>query len=343
MYPLLLKLTWSSCRRKRAAGLAAAPIAGLSAMTAAAALHAAAALSRFTPGGGPARQLKRRMAALADAFAEAFPDRNDRLTLEDGLGFAGRVGEWQRLLPHYDVVQGYSTSTAEPMLAGHPYTAFEHGTIREIPYAATRQGRLTALSYHHASHVFVTNIDCVASADRLAPGRYTTINHPFDEEHGRGDESWRPLRADLCAALDADLLFFFPARHDWVPGRGQADKGNDVFFRGFAALRRAGVGAGLVCCAWGSNVAESRSLIDSLGCSRHVKWVQPMPAVRFERMARAVHCVVDQFVLGAFGGILFKAAAVGAPVLTYLNDTLARQARVYHRLFSAGTARPSAV
>jgi hypothetical protein len=37
-------------------------------------------------------------------------------------------------------------------------------------------------------------------------------------------------------------------------------------------------------------------------------------------MASAADCVVDQFVLGSFGGVMFKAMAVGAPVVTYLDE-----------------------
>ena len=32
--------------------------------------------------------------------------------------------------------------------------------------------------------------------------------------------------------------------------------------------------------------------------------------------------VVDQFKLGAFGGVVFKAIAVGTPILTYLDESL---------------------
>jgi hypothetical protein len=109
-----------------------------------------------------------------------------------------------------------------------------------------------------------------------------------------------------------------------VPGTGYADKANDAFLRAFAALRR-GHRVGLVCCEWGANVHQSRSLLEELGCARHVKWVAPLGIVAFERMCRAAHCVVDQFKLGAFGGVMFKAMAVGAPVCTYLDERQVRR------------------
>ena len=158
----------------------------------------------------------------------------------------------------------------------------------------------------------------------VVPGKFTLINHPFDEDQGLAVAGWEARRAQLQAELDCEWLFFFPTRQDWVAGTGYADKANDVFIRAFAALRQHHR-VGMVCCDWGANVAQSRTLIDELGCSRHVKWISPLPTVQFERMCRAAHCVVDQFKLGSFGGVMFKAMAVGAPMLTYLDEEQLRR------------------
>ena len=47
-----------------------------------------------------------------------------------------------------------------------------------------------------------------------------------------------------------------------------------------------------------------------------------MPLAPFQRMCRAFDVLIDQFKLGAFGGIMFKAMAVGCPIVTYLNEEL---------------------
>jgi hypothetical protein len=54
--------------------------------------------------------------------------------------------------------------------------------------------------------------------------------------------------------------------------------------------------------------------------SAHAAWLPPLGLVQFQRMARACHVVADQFKLGAFGGVTFKALSVGAPVLTRLDE-----------------------
>ena len=46
-----------------------------------------------------------------------------------------------------------------------------------------------------------------------------------------------------------------------------------------------------------------------------------MGIVKFERTAKACDVVVDQFKLGAFGGVMFKAMSIGLPICTYLDES----------------------
>jgi hypothetical protein len=78
---------------------------------------------------------------------------------------------------------------------------------------------------------------------------------------------------------------------------------------------------GAVFCDWGANVNQSKLLIESEGLTENVLWSKPMAIIPFERMAKTCDIVVDQFKIGAFGGVLFKSMAVGAPILTYLNES----------------------
>ena len=248
--------------------------------------------------------------------------RVDCLEEKDVVGVFRLLPKWSAVLKSYDFVIAYSTDPFIPLVVGVPYFAFEHGTLRDIPYATDTQGRRTSLSYAHAKHVFVTNFDCISSAERLAPGRFTLINHPYDEDHGSLVTGSDQLRQSLLARLDAEHLFFFPTRHDWVVGTGYADKANDIFLKAFAELHRLGWKVGLVCCEWGKNVEQSKELLEREGVTQHVTWFAPMAMTRFERMSMACDVVVDQFKLGAFGGVLFKAMATGSPILTYLNEAL---------------------
>lgn len=259
---------------------------------------------------------------LVRMFAAEFPHRNDKLTTSDIDPYSHHFNEWKMLLNLYDIVIGFSTDPFIPLLCGKRYFAIEHGTLRDIPFAPDGQGRRTALAYRFAEHCFVTNFDCAGNAEQLALGRYTLINHPYDEDHGLSVKGADELRSRLLRALDCDFLFFHPTRQDWVEGTGYADKRNDVFLHAFGALRRRGLRVGLVICSWGANVANSRQLLEELGCSAHVRWTSPLAITPFERMCKACDAVVDQFKLGAFGGVVFKAMAVGTPIVTFLNEVL---------------------
>ena len=255
-------------------------------------------------------------------FREAFPERKDQLSEAEVSYFASGINHWRELFSHYDVIQAYSTDVIYPMLAKTPYIGFEHGTLREIPFENNATGRLTALGYHRANAVLVTNSDCLDNAYALSTGPVRFINHPYDEDHGLNVEGVDSLRQTLCEELQADFLIFFPTRQDWVASTGYADKANDLFLRGFAQLRKSGYAVGMVCCEWGSNVEQSKTLLRELEVEQYVQWRQPMAIVRFERHAAACDLTADQFKLGAFGGVLFKAMSIGVPVCTYLDGPM---------------------
>ena len=73
-------------------------------------------------------------------------------------------------------------------------------------------------------------------------------------------------------------------------------------------------------CRWGRNIADSEALLHELSVATHVRWMQPVGAVGFNRHCQASNVVADQFTLGAFGGVLFKAFCNSRPVITYLDE-----------------------
>jgi glycosyltransferase involved in cell wall biosynthesis len=285
----------------------------------------AAVFRRSGEGGSAAYDFDRRKAELLRIFRDAFPDRSDQLTDAELEDYRGAAALWRELFVHYDIIHAYGTAPLEPMLADVPYLALEAGTLRNIPFAPSFAGRMTALSYRLADHVFVTNFDCLENARQLAPGRVSLITHPFPEDHGKGVKGWEGRRAQLCRELNADFLIFFPTRHDWVPGTGDAEKGNDVFLKAFCRLRRQGLRIGMVCCRWGHNVAQSMRLLEEGEAADAVRWLPPLGTRAFERMVKACDLVADQFKLGAFGGIFFKSLAVGAAVCTRLDEEACRR------------------
>ncbi len=73
-------------------------------------------------------------------------------------------------------------------------------------------------------------------------------------------------------------------------------------------------------CEWGNNIKESKTLVTELGISDYVMWKNPMGTIEYERYMLASDIVIDQFLLGAFGGVMFRALSAGKPVCSYIDQ-----------------------
>ena len=139
-----------------------------------------------------------------------------------------------------------------PLLAGvEAFVAYEHGTLRDIPFEDSPRGRTTALGYRQAPVVLVTNADDLEAAHRLGvpAERIVALPHAVDTNK-LFDFATR--NAATTAAPQAQPTFFAPARHDWVEGFTSQLKGNDRIVRA------------VVCCAI---AAITRTLSSSTGAA----------------------------------------------------------------------------
>src|SRR3954447_3048715 len=215
--------------------------------------------------------------------------------------------EPQRLFGGYDVVEAYATHPILAYLAGGaPFVAFEHGTMRELPFEDSWRGRLLSVAYRMAAKVVITNPDVIGSARRLGLENTIFIPHPVDETKYTPGAS--PLRAELGVADDERLLVS-PSSQTWHL------KGNDALLRGFAEYLRGGGRAVLVLTDWGPDVERSRALACELGLEERLRWLAPLPKLRLIEAYRAADLVLDQFVLGTFGAIAPEAMACGTAVV----------------------------
>lgn len=216
---------------------------------------------------------------------------------------------YKAALRHYDIVQGYTTAGLYPLVCDSPaFTAYELGTLRGLPFEDSDIGRLTAWVYRAAPAVFVTNIDCIESAERLglAPERVHPILHGYDT-----DAAATFARAN-ARPIDRDPpLILAPARHHWKEGNLSWLKGNDVLIRAAGRLARAGRSFKLVFMNWGMEVDLSKQLIEAEGLSRHVEWSPPLARLNLWDMYMRAVCVADQFQAPAFGGVALDALALG--------------------------------
>ena len=267
---------------------------------------------------------------LAQLFRCVFPQRRD--ILEEGellahLGyFLGELPRFKRLFANYDVVIGYSTDGTLPLIAGkRNYIAYEHGTIREIPFRRDVVGRLCALVYARARTVLITNCDNIVAAQRLGLRRFAFVPHPILEDQV-GAVQITELRQQLCNEHDADFIVLHPSRQHWSDARDpNYDKGNDILIRGFARfVSEQRPKALLILVEWGQMVADTRALINELGIAHRVIWLNPIPVRLLAEYVAASDVLADQFTIGAWGATMPLGLLVGTPTLIRLDEEVHR-------------------
>ena len=256
-------------------------------------------------------------ARVLAAFDAAFPNRADRLTLDDVRRFGG-IDVWRSLFALYDIVQAYATYPLHALLAdSHPYVAYEHGTLRTFAFGDDPLSRLTALAYRESDHTFVTNGDVLEHARELGIPRFSPMIHPLDVEQHERDRSAEA--AAIRRRYGADVLLFCPMRHDWEI------KGTDVHLRALPELASRVPGRVLLLlCRWGGDVGRAESLIDRLGIRERVAWLEPMPREPFIAHLKAADVLLEQMTLPHFDATIPQALAAGTPaVMSYRPESTA--------------------
>lgn len=257
---------------------------------------------------GNALEFDRVVADRVEQFATAFPERADKLSVDDCSAYAGTIHEWKRLFEQYDLVQAYATDVVYPLLADKAaYVGFEHGTLRDFTLGDNSISRLTSLGYQRASHVLITNGDCLAYAQKIHVESYTPMVHPVDDGlvarvHGDYER--------LHAEYGVKYLFICPLRHDWKV------KGTDRYIRSLPKLvDKLGRDFRLIMTTWGSQVNDSLQLADSLGVADLIVWIDPLNRTQLVRYHKSVDIVFDQIALPHFGATSPQAIAAGVPVI----------------------------
>ena len=245
------------------------------------------------------------------------------LRSDDVAGYMGHDALWEKVLKHYDIVQGYATDGIYPLLHGHAnYTTYEHGTLRTIPFDDNAQGRMCASVYKNSKHSFVTNLDCMEAARKLSleEEKFTALPHAFDSS--KVNDFLLNEGAGIEKAISPPT-FIAPARQHWRGGGASWCKGNDIIIHAIKILDDAGLNFSVIFVEWGEDVPASKSLIKELDVGHHVKWVEPMSKKELWATYLASVGVIDQFFVPAFGGVTFEALSLGVPVLSRLDEVAA--------------------
>jgi glycosyltransferase involved in cell wall biosynthesis len=251
---------------------------------------------------------------LVDAFNTRFPNRSDRMTSDDLLELESMVPYGERVLRYYDLVQAYSTDPIVPLMLGkRPYVAFEHGTLRDFTLNDSSVCRRTALAYNMADHVFITNGDCLAYAQKIGVECYSPMLHPIDERRIRTIANHKNR---LRKRLRRTHIFLCPLRHDWIV------KGTDQYIRALPAIRQAiGDDFVVIMTKWGAELEKSQILAEGLGVAPWLTWWEPLQRSALLRVMKSVDVVFDQLALPHFGATAPEAIAAGVPVISSYHPT----------------------
>lgn len=260
-----------------------------------------------------------RIGNMAERSTPSDPNLGDEENIDPYLRCLSRWKHpyFRALLSKYDVIQCYGTYTAIPLMAEHPrYFAYEHGTIRSIPFQPTAEGELCAASYLAAAAVFVTNSDNIAAAEKLGLETERTIALPHAVDSSK---LIRIARANKPHAPGRLVRFFAPARHHWVDNDPAWAKGNDRVIHALARVRATGRQCVLHTVDWGKDTEASKALANSLGVADMIEWRAPMRKRDLWKEYIDCDAVLDQFVVPAFGGVTFEAMLLGRRVLTNIH------------------------
>ena len=252
---------------------------------------------------------------VGDLSIEEFRAKYD-VSEADYNAFSVTARHWQPLFRHYDIIQSYSTDPIWPFLSQlENYVAYEHGTIREIPFQDDPVGRLSKRAYLAAPAVFITNVDNIKAADRLGltEEQRHYLPHAFD---------CRKLLAyaQTCGVTydaNAPKQIFMPSRQHWVDGDPNWAKGNDNVIRAAKLLKDRGFAPAIKFIEWGNDVEASKQLIAQLGVEELITWSPMLNKQQlWEEYLRST-AVIDQFLLPGISGVSFEAMTLGIPVITH--------------------------
>jgi glycosyltransferase involved in cell wall biosynthesis len=248
---------------------------------------------------------------ILEEFTKLFPWREDKLTEKDFLPYLDSLHWFRKIFSKYDLIHACATDPIYAMLAmpDRPYIAFEHGTLRDLPFENSPQGRLLSLAYRKARKVIITNPDTISSAEKLGIKDYVFIPHPLDEAKYAPRET--PVSKELRKRYNIDHILFCPTRHDW------AVKGTNIAIEGFGKYIKAhNKKALLILTLWGQDIKRSKRLIGDLGIKEYILWVPVLNETRHVEYLNAADIVLDQMILPSFGAIACKAMSCAKPVIT---------------------------
>jgi glycosyltransferase involved in cell wall biosynthesis len=222
-------------------------------------------------------------------------------------------------------------------IKGLPYAAYEHGTIRSLPFQDNDYGRLIKNAYENANVVMITNADYVKAKRRLEfdPEKIVYIPHGFDDDACLG--FLNSFKKE--PRIGNQVRFFAPARHAWVDGDDGHSKGNELIVHAVQELTSQGhTNFCVTMLEYGADVVATKKLIQDLSLGDYFEWHPTMTRGELWKWYANSDAVLDQFYIPAIGQIGVEAIALGARLINADNGSMTEFFGDPSPILSANTA-----
>lgn len=218
-----------------------------------------------------------------------------------------------KMMREYDVIEAHAPFSIYSQFSGIPYFTYDAGWIRYLPYDGSIKGKLGRRGYIKAKGIIMTNPDTFEIFDSLSYLDKKKIHFsPFAIDPNK----YRPLtnmdlRSKYVKEDDDELLLFCPARQMWK------EKGNDKMISAFSKFVKVFPNSKFIMVSWSLDESKSKKLVDDLGISKNIIWINPVPKNQLIQYYNIADIVLDQFVLGSWGTSTPEAMCCGKPVLIF--------------------------
>jgi glycosyltransferase involved in cell wall biosynthesis len=226
--------------------------------------------------------------------------------------------QYMPFLPTLEALSGYDALLVSQfpylgLLSGRPYLFGQMGG--EIWFEAARNdevGIITRRGIENAYAILVSNPITLAHARRYGLRNLLYVPWILDEETYRPADA-RAVRAEWEREIGGDFFVLTSMRIDreW--------KGAHHALDGFAKFAAKVPGARLVVLSWGDDLEAAKATLEERNLSDRVLALPIVGKRRLVKYLQAADVVIEQFVLGYYGGSGLEAMACGKPVIMRLE------------------------
>lgn len=236
-------------------------------------------------------------------------------------GMVGIAAHCSAVLKLFDYrVMTSNTPIYAEISNSHPYAAFEHGTLRALPFQDSDNGRSVAHGYQAADVVMITNADYVNASRKLELDADKIVYIP----HGFPADNFDALLSKPKAKMNDEVITFFaPARHLWVEKGTGSEKGNDRVVKAIQLLKDSGeTKFNVLIVDHGVDAPATKELAKKLDVEDYITWIPRQSYTGMWSLISKSHAVIDQFIIPALGAIGVEALALGSRLINHDDGSL---------------------